>query len=126
MKEDIIDISPAERIILSKLKFRPALILGKTSLTNFWHWSNGYDFAMKISKNSQTHNLLPNGLNEFTAEYLKTELSARCCFSLILEREHDETKALYLFFEILDKYLLYLNYEPIPVWNDKMTFPIVS
>ena len=57
MKEDIIDISPAERIILSRLKFRPALILGKTSLTNFWHWSNGYDFAMKISKNSQTHNL---------------------------------------------------------------------
>ncbi len=118
MSHTIKDITPPERSILSQLRWRPALYLGVKSLRNFEHMTNGYEFAMNIAKESVNHIILPDMLNEYTAKYLNVPQDVRNAFGLIAEREPDDEKALDLFFDILDSYLLFLGYAPIPDWNE--------
>lgn len=112
------DISPCERELLSHLKGRPGAYLGRVELSRFVHWVHGYDCAVSAANLSE-HNILPEGLQEFVAmKYLGETQTAKGWFTLILETEHDEEKAFWIFFEMLDEYLLSLDYEPIPVWDN--------
>ncbi|MBQ8176516.1 MAG: hypothetical protein IJ035_05710 [Oscillospiraceae bacterium] len=112
------DISPCERELLSHLKGRPGAYFGKTELSRFVHWVHGYDCAV-MTANLSEHNILPDGLQEFAAiKYLGKTQTAKGWFTLILEAEPDEEKAFWIFFEILDEYLLSLDYEPIPNWEE--------
>lgn len=113
------DISPCERELLSILKKRPGMYLGRTELSRFVHWSHGYTNAIQLADLSEQHNLLPDGLHEFAAmKYLGETQTAKGGFTLILEAEPDEEKAFWIFFEMLDEYLLSLDYEPIPDWEE--------
>lgn len=113
------DISPCERELLSILKKRPGMYLGRTELSRFVLWSHGYINAMQLADLSEQHNLLPDGLQEFVAmKYLGKTQTAKGWFTLIRETEPDEEKAFWIFFEMLDEYLLSLDYEPIPVWDN--------
>jgi len=96
------DITPHERGLLARLRFCPAVFLGEPSLRNLRHMANGYQFAMETAGLRQLHNLLPEGLREFTARYLNVTAGSRDCFTMISEREPDDAAALTLFFEILD------------------------
>lgn len=118
MSYTIKDITPTERNILSQLRWRPALFLGIKSLRNFEHMTNGYAYAMNITGEGRNHIILPDGLNEYTARCLNVSQNVQNAFSLIAQREPDDEKALDLFFDILDSYLLFLGYAPIPDWNE--------
>ncbi|MCH5348585.1 MAG: hypothetical protein J1E40_04615 [Oscillospiraceae bacterium] len=119
MEKEIKDITEYERWLLASLKKRPGMYLGKTSLTNFVNWSNGYGIAMSITNNDPEHNILPDGLHDYAAmKYLGHTETSYGWFSLILQKEPDEEKAFYIFFEMLDEYLVSLGYEPIPEWED--------
>lgn len=119
MKPIIQDITPHERKMLSQIKWKPGLCLGEVSLRNFEQMTNGYAYAMQVVGASEKHIILPDGLNEFTASYLNQEQSTYNCFGLIMKREPDDAKALNLFFEILDFYLISLGYSPIPIWDEQ-------
>lgn len=114
------DITPYERKFLSCLKSKPGLYLGTTNLTRFQMFAYGYSHAMHTMKATKQHNLLPEGLHEFAAlKYLgHTETSLGWC-ELILLNEPDEKKAFWIFFDLLDEYLIDLGYEPLPIWNNE-------
>ncbi len=113
------DISPCERELLSHLKGRPGAYLGRVELSRFVHWSHGYDSAIQLVDLSEQHILLPDGLQEFAAlKYLGETQTAKGWFTLILEAVSDEEKAFWIFFEMLDEYLISLGYEPIPDWKE--------
>lgn len=119
MTDTICDITPFERRLLSRLRHCPALYLGEPSLRNFSHMSGGYRYAMQTVGMRQEHNLLPDGLNEFTDRWYGGGMGTRDCFSLIALHEPDDAKALERFFEILDACLAELGFAPIPVWKEK-------
>ena len=108
------DISPCERELLSSLKKRPGAYLGKVELSRFVHWEHGYNCAIQHADLSE-HIILPDGFHEYAAmKYLGDTQTAKGWFRLILEAEPDEEKACWIFFEMLDEYLVSLGYEPIP------------
>lgn len=116
------DITPDERKLLSNLKKRPGMYLGKAELSRFVNWSMGYDIAMYITKQNKEHNILPGGLHEYAAmKYLGHTETAEGWFTLILQNEPNEQKALQIFFNMLDKYLISLGYEPIPDLNEEFS-----
>ena len=115
---EFFEITPMERAMLARIRFCPEVFLGEGSLRNFRHMAAGYQAAMRNAGLRNLHNLLPDGLNEFTASRLNISHDARDCFSMIAEVEQDDTKALMRFFEILDAYLVHLGTEPLPVVSD--------
>ncbi|MBD5140418.1 MAG: hypothetical protein HDT25_03245, partial [Ruminococcus sp.] len=117
MSEKVLDITKDERMLLSRLKNRPGAFLGRIELTRFLNWVNGYEIALGMTKLYSERVLLPD-LNDYAAmKYLGHTRTALNCFHLILEKEPNETKALDIFWELLDEYLVGLGYEPIPDWN---------
>ena len=115
---EFFEITPRERAMLARLRFCPAVFLGEGSLRNFRHMAAGYLAAMRNAGLRNLHNLLPDGLNEFTATQLNIGADNRDCFSMIAEAEPDDAKALTRFFEILDAYLVHLGEEPLPAVSD--------
>ena len=109
------DITPRERVMLAQLRFCPAVFLGEASLRNFEHMAGGYQAAVRNARVRERHNLLPDGLNEFTATRLQIDPGTRNCFTMIAQAEPDDAKALATFFEILDAYLIDMGREPLPV-----------
>ena len=107
------DITPTERVLLSNLRDRPELYLGTASLRNFNHMANGYQFAMQTVGLQEQHNLLPEGLHEFTARSYGESLSGLSVFALISRHTGDDAEALAQFFVILDDYLISLGYVPL-------------
>ena len=99
---DILDITPYERGILSQLRHNPALYLGRVSLRDFFHMSRGYQFAMETACQREWHNLLPDGLNDFTDRWYGGDMGTRNWYSMIDLHEPDDAAALGVFFEILD------------------------
>ena len=116
------DITPREREILARLRFCPQAFLGEKSLRNFRHFCGGYQFAMNTAGLCDRHNLLPDGLNEFTAAYLNTDPGSRDCFTQICEAQPDDEQALVLFFRILDAYLEDRGLEPLEWIRDWQEF----
>lgn len=114
MGKTIRDITPQERRLLSQIRFCPALYLGEASLRNFDHMSGGYIYAMRTVGLSAQHNLLPEGLNEFTDRWYGGDMGNRNWASIIALREPDDAAALKTFFVILDAYLEELGYAPLP------------
>ena len=112
------DITPREREILARVRFCPQVFLGEKSLGNFRHFCGGYQFAMETAGLRDRRNLLPDGLNEFTAAYLNTDPGTRECFTQIIEAQPDDEQALELFFRILDACLKENGLEPLPVVGD--------
>lgn len=104
--------------MLARLRFCPVVYLGEVSLRNFAHMAGGYLEAVRNAGVRDRHNLLPDGLNEFTASYLRIDPGTRNCFTMIAEAEPDDAKALTRFFEILDSYLDELGAEPLPIVRD--------
>lgn len=113
----ISDITPGERMLLSRIRFRPVLYLGKPSLRDFDHMSSGYQYAMQTVGMGEAHNLLPEGLSEFTNRWYGGNMGTCRWSSVIALHEPDDSKALATFFEILDAYLAELGYDPIPEWD---------
>ena len=118
--KDIMDITPEERYLLSRLKRKPGMFLGNTSLTKFSCMAYGYSYAMQITGQVKQHNLLPDGLNDYAAmKYLDKLETPHSCYSLILKQEPDEEKAFYIFFDLLDEYLIHIGFNPLPIYDDK-------
>lgn len=126
------DITPHERALLSRLRFRPEAFLGACSLRNFRQMSNGYQFAMLTAGLRDRHNLLPEGLREFTAQYLNISPGTQDWFTMLSEREPDDAKALTLFFRVLDAFLEANGLEPLvrvdnwegfrSLWTEEITY----
>lgn len=115
MSEKVFDITKDERMLLSGLKRRPGLYIGKTTLTGFVGFVHGYKNALMMTKLYSERVILPDGLNDYAAmKYLGHTETSKGWFTLILENEPDEKKAFDLFWEVLDEYLVSLGYAPIP------------
>lgn len=113
------NITKDERILLSSLKRRPGMYLGTTTLTKFINWIFGYDEALNITGLYSERVILPDGFQDYTAmKYLGYTETAMGWFSLILKKEPNEKKALEIFWELLDEYLVSFGYEPIPPFED--------
>lgn len=117
MSEKVLDITKDERMLISRLKNRPGMYLGRIELTRFINWVVGYACALTTTRLYSERVLLPDGLNDYAAmKYLGHTRTSLNCFHIILEKEPDEEKAFDLFWELLDEYLISLGYEPIPDW----------
>ena len=115
------DITPWERGLLARVRFRPEVFLGEASLRNFFHMASGYQYAMQTAGRLEDHNLLPDGMNEFAAKWYGGDMGNRNWYSIITLHESDDTKALEQFFVILDTYLAELGFAPLPCvtsWTD--------
>ncbi|HAJ96832.1 MAG TPA: hypothetical protein DCO72_03760, partial [Ruminococcus sp.] len=83
------------------------------TLSNFVTFMHGYDANSLLHGKNDT--LLSNEFKEFvTMKYIGKTETPMGWFSLILEKEPDEYKAFLQFWELLDEYLISLDYEPIP------------
>lgn len=117
-----IDISPAERRLLSALKKRPEMYLRTKCLTNFSAWLCGYQSAIRAKGLPWKEDcIVPDGdisIHDFAAEKLGGDKQSTCGWiSYILAYEPDDKKAFDVCFELLDKYLMFLGFEPIPDWD---------
>lgn len=113
------NITKDERMLLSSLKRRPGMYLGKTTLTDFFIWIFAYKEALKNTGLYSERVILPDGFQEYTAmKYLGYTQTAMGWSSLILEKESDEKKAFDMFWKLLDEYLVSFAYEPIPLFED--------
>ena len=124
MKDNVpYDISAAARRLLSSLKKRPAMYLGKKSLTRFEAWYHGYEAAIRAAKLPYyEHNILPCGevsIHDYAAEkYLGKGRESTCGWiNCIRACEPDDEKALDVCFGFMDEYLMFLGFEPIPEWD---------
>ena len=119
------DISPVARRLLSSLKKRPAMYLGKKSLTRFEAWYHGYEAAILTAKLPyREHNILPDGevsIHDYAAEkYLGKGRESTCGWiNCIRVYERDDVKALDVCFGFIDEYLMFLGFEPIPEWDEE-------
>ena len=119
------DISPVARRLLSSLKKRPAMYLGKKSLTRFEAWYHGYEAAILTAKLPyREHNILPDGevsIHDYAAEkYLGKGRESTCGWiNCIRAYERDDEKALDVCFGFIDEYLMFLGFEPIPEWDEE-------
>lgn len=119
-----LDITPAERKLLSALRRRPGMYLGKKSLVRFVAWADGYEFALE--KQGILYKeccLLPFSdeinIHDYAAKkyYGKDNSGPVGWWSWIQAYEQDDAKALDVCFEFLDEYLQFLGFEPIPDWD---------
>lgn len=118
MTEKVLDITKDERMHLSMLKGRPGAFLGRIELTRFVNWVGGYKYALMMTKLYSERVILPDGLHDYAAmKYLGHTETSKGWFTLILEKELDEEKALDVFWKLLDEYLVGIGYEPIPYWD---------
>jgi hypothetical protein len=90
--------------LLEQIRQRPAMFVGKRSLSALSQFLNGYGFALR------THGLeydlgLPMDLHDWVAYRLGFRESTSGYTNMILERtQHDESAALDRFFELLDEH----------------------
>ncbi len=107
--------------MLSFVRSCPGLALGKgADLAGMEALVFGYTTALRNADAHDSHVLLPDGLNGYiTEKYLgKSGLKQPIgLFNVIRIREKDEHKALVLFFELLDEYLVTLGFEPLPIYK---------
>ncbi|GEM_PF-353742 len=108
------DFSPEIRQFLTGFRARAGMYLGnEITLSNFVTFMHGYDANSLLHGKNDT--LLSNEFKEFvTMKYIGKTETPMGWFSLILEKEPDEYKAFLQFWELLDEYLISLDYEPIP------------
>lgn len=116
MVKKVKDLLKGERAFLSAIKNRPGMFLKETSLRNFELYSQGYETAMRLAAHNE-HRFSPEGFIEYSAEKYKDRIQGSYnVFGFISLIEPDDKKAFYLYFELLDEYLVSLGYEPIPEW----------
>lgn len=115
------DITPKERELLSFIKKYPGMPLGQgAGLAGFEALTFGYTAALSNADAKDRLVFLPDGLNGYVTErYLgkKGLKQPHGLFNVIRMQEKDDRKALALFFELLDEYLVSLGYEPLPEYK---------
>lgn len=118
---EIRDITPKERELLSFIRAYPGMALGKgAGLAEFEALTFGYTTALSNTDMRESHVFLPDGLNEYVTEKLLGKKGLQQpigLFNVIRMPEKDERRALALFFELLDEYLAFLGYEPLPKYK---------
>lgn len=111
------DITPKERELLSFIRKYPGMPLGQgAGLAEFEALTFGYTAAITNTDAKGRTVFLPDGLNDYAAGRYLGKTAARQpvgLFNIIRMQEKDERKALALFFDLLDEYLVHLGYEPI-------------
>ena len=109
------DITPAERELLTLLRMRPAAYLGNAvGLHSLAKFLDGYRVAL-IRHNLNDARILPEGFDDYAAKICTgQEAGARRWDSFLLEREPDGERALALFWDLLNAYLEENRCEPIP------------
>lgn len=114
-----LDITPEERRLLSSIRRRPGMHLGKKSLERFWLWSDGYIVATMSSERSLFPDSDEIDIHDYAAQKYHGEKCSGALnwISWIQAYEKDDAKALDVCFEFLDEYLQLLGFEPIPDWD---------
>ena len=115
------DITPKERELLSFIRAYPGMPLGKgAGMAEFEALVFGYTTAISNAGAKDSLVFLPDGLNDYISKKLLGAKMAKQpigLFNAIRTQEKDEQKALTLFFELLDEYLVSLEYEPLPKYK---------
>ncbi len=117
MKND--DITFGERKLLSSIKALPGIYIGSKNLSNLEHFIHGYDTAMLFLGINDKHVIIPEGMQEYVeSKYNVSHYTTKSYFSIMAENSDDEEQAFELFFDVLDEYLLSIDREVLPAWND--------
>lgn len=101
-------ISDKVKELLSDIKARPAVYLGKKSLTRLEHFLHGVAFA--LGENS--FSLTPEGFSDYVAWYYK-DRSTRNEFDIVFFHEAGDSEAFDKYFELLDAFLAGKDCEPL-------------
>ena len=101
--EDQKQTTPAKRDVLQEIRERPAMILGKQSLTALAHFLDGY-FVARRDLGIEPAHLVPLDFHDWVAYRLHFVESTSGFARMILNEISDEAKALDRFFELLDEY----------------------
>jgi len=106
-------------ILLEKIRERPGLYLGETSLYALWKFSHGYavgydDGARHAGKNDAVFGFQDNReweFNHFVYSHYNRNFTTMCAESLILEESSSDEEAFYKYFELLDEFKQMPEYE---------------
>ncbi len=102
-----------ERNMLFFLKNRPGCCIRSNTLYDLEAFFNGYNLC--LSNNDMKRKLIPNDFYDFSAEYFGEKVSSAGWYHLITEHSADKNDAIRIFWELLDKYLISIGDEPIPL-----------
>jgi hypothetical protein len=92
-----------ELTLLDAIKLRPAMYLGRHSLTALYHFLNGYEIG-RHEPGVEKPRIIPVGFLDWVAYRLQVDSSSMGYLPMILERIPDETKALQRFFDLLEEF----------------------
>lgn len=106
------DISAEEREFLKYIKIRPQMYFGEFSIQKAFSFFTGYRCALYNLKLADSHCILPQEFHAYVAMKYGESPSKGWC-GIILEQEPEENKALWLFFDLLDEFLVHNGFEPI-------------
>lgn len=120
MKNKPEDISPEIRKLYENLYARPGMyigypgVAGGENLTLLSTFINGMSYCSFIkNNNAENYIFIPDGFNEYVADYYKVNQNAHNYYSMIVLKESGETEAFEKFWELLNKYLVLLDYKPL-------------
>jgi len=91
--------------LLMKIRGRPGLYLGKSSLTALNHFTNGYSFKeyeIHGAAHSQIINL--RHFQEYTEGFYSLHTTTKNVFTIIAENTNSDEEAFHRFFELLDAF----------------------
>ncbi len=91
-----------EMSILDRIRLRPAMYLGRHSLTALHDFLNGYSLG-RHEVGVDDPRIIPLGFLDWVAYRLHTDRSTLGYLPMILRHEPDESEALQLFFDLLDE-----------------------
>ena len=120
------DITREERELLTNLRARPGAYLGTESLYALHLFLMGYHVA---AMRHELHDvqIIPEEFQDFVEKYYFIRNGTQMHWStLILRHQPDDRKALEVFWELLNEYLVSIDCEEIPAPMDKRTFTIPS
>lgn len=90
---------------LESIRKRPAMYIGKRSLSALYMFLNGYEFAMLTHKvKAKPFLKVPQAFHDWVAYRLHFDYSTSGWCNMILDRTKDEEKALDLFWNFFDEF----------------------
>ena len=105
------DITQEERHFLLYFRSRPAMYIGNNSINRAFTFLLGYKAAL-YNTNQTDKLIIPDEFTDYVALKYNESASMGWC-RILLEQVNDEEKALWLFFDSLDDFLVINNFKPI-------------
>lgn len=113
MADEIMDISPKERRLLSAIRKRPAMYVGEFSLDKLGWFFIAYKLALLNHDLDKECCIIPEEFDDFVLRKYGLYPSNMGYFTAILQNIPDGKEAIEVFFDLLDEFLETNGFEKI-------------